>query len=147
MLFFTFFWKRNILVFSTPGISYMGLLNTNPLATNLPPFYRYSNCLLFTKHRVLSLPSPSCSSPEGSKYNMSKLMSPYLPTAIGERMDQISKKTPNPKCRLFLKLTSKLTWGQVFMCLWPLPHPPPRNTLYGYSTHPCSYSHREGRGG
>ncbi len=29
-------------------------------------------------------------------------------------MDQISKKTPNPKCRLFLKFTSKGTWRQVF---------------------------------
>ncbi len=24
---------------------------------------------------------------------------------------------PNPKCRLFLKLTSKGTWRQVFVCL------------------------------
>ncbi len=42
-------------------------------------------------------------------------------------MDQISLKTSNPKCRLFLKLTSKGTWRQVFICLRPpIPsHPPP----------------------
>jgi hypothetical protein len=29
--------------------------------------------------------------------------------------------SPNPKCRLFLKLTSKGTWRQVFICLSPPP--------------------------
>jgi hypothetical protein len=37
-------------------------------------------------------------------------------------MDQISIKTPKPKCRHFLKMTSKGTWRQVFICLRPPPH-------------------------
>ncbi len=39
-------------------------------------------------------------------------------------MDQISIKTSNPKCRLFLKFTSKGTWQQVFryLSIWG---PPP----------------------
>ncbi len=61
-------------------------------------------------------------------------------------MDQISTKTPNPKCRLFLKLTSKGTWGQVFICLRPPFPSPPCYTLYEYM-YPCTYSHREGGGG
>ncbi len=34
-------------------------------------------------------------------------------------MEQLSIKTPNPKCRLFFKITSKGTWQQVFICLRP----------------------------
>ncbi len=32
-------------------------------------------------------------------------------------MDRISIKAPNPKCRLFLKFTSKVTWRQVSVSL------------------------------
>jgi hypothetical protein len=66
-------------------------------------------------------------------------------------MDQIPIKTPNPKCRLFLKLTSKGTCmaASVYLSEAPDP-PPPRYTLYesGLNTcTPCTYSHREGDGG
>jgi len=37
----------------------------------------------------------------------------------GLYMDQISIKTPNPKCRLFLKIDHKGTGRQLFFCLWP----------------------------
>ncbi len=52
---------------------------------------------------------------------------------------QTSIKTPNPRCRLFLKLPTKGTWRQVFICLRP-PIPPPRYTLYEYM-YPCVLVH------
>jgi hypothetical protein len=39
-------------------------------------------------------------------------------------MDQISKKTPNPKCRLFLKIDLYLAAG-VYLSEAPIPPPPP----------------------
>jgi hypothetical protein len=65
-------------------------------------------------------------------------------------MDQISIKTLNPKCRLFLKLTRKGTWRQ---CLRP---PPFLGFVRGgkgsesgqihcvLHLYTCTYSHREG---
>ncbi len=56
-------------------------------------------------------------------------------------MDKISVKTPNSKCRLFLKLlTSKGIWRQVFICL----SPPSPVTLYECIT---MYLFTQGRGG
>jgi hypothetical protein len=57
-------------------------------------------------------------------------------------MDQIST---HPKCRLFLKLTSKGTgtWQQVFICLRPR-YPPPHYILYEYIP---LYLFTQGRGG
>ncbi len=61
-------------------------------------------------------------------------------------MDQISKKTPNPKCRLFKKI-DLLWYLAAGVYLSDAPYPLPRYTLYEYM-YPCSYSHREGgRGG
>ncbi len=59
-------------------------------------------------------------------------------------MEQKSIKTPNPKCRLFLKLTIKGTWRHVFICQ-RLPIPP-CYTMYEYM-YPYTYSHREEGGG
>jgi hypothetical protein len=59
--------------------------------------------------------------------------------------DQISLKTPNHKCRLFLKMTSKGTWWQVFICLMPPVPPPPRYTLYEYITL-CLFTQGRGQG-
>jgi hypothetical protein len=39
---------------------------------------------------------------------------------ISYTMDQVTIRTPNPKCWLFLKITCKGTWRQVFIC----PRPP-----------------------
>jgi hypothetical protein len=65
-------------------------------------------------------------------------------------MDQISKKKPNPKCRLFLKIYSKGTWRQVstvYLSEAPDPLPPPRYTLYGMNTIHTLYILTLGRGG
>jgi hypothetical protein len=61
-------------------------------------------------------------------------------------MDQISIKTPNPKCRLFLKIDQEryLAAGVYLSeALAPISSPPPCYTLYEYM-YPCTYSHREG---
>ncbi len=82
--------------------------------------------------RKLTLPELACinSGYFGLFLEFSELYSWYLVPV----MDQIAIKTPNPKCRLFLKLTSKGTWRQVFICQRP-PIPsftPPWYTLCGY---------------
>jgi hypothetical protein len=59
-------------------------------------------------------------------------------------MDQISKKTSNPKCLLFLKIDQ--LWylaAGVYLSEDPYPLPPSRYALYEYM-YPCTYSHREG---
>ncbi len=55
----------------------------------------------------------------------------------GRPMDQISIKTPNPKCRFSSKLTSKGTWRQVFICLRPSIPFSPFYKLYEYM-YPCT---------
>ncbi len=66
-------------------------------------------------------------------------------------MDQISIKTPNPKCRLFLKkLTSKGTWRQVLSVCICSPHnpiPSPTPVKHCMNRYLCTYSHRAGGGG
>jgi hypothetical protein len=59
----------------------------------------------------------------------------------GNAMDQISKKTPNPKCRVFLKIDHyrNLPAG-VYLSA---PDPLPCYTMYEYM-YPCTYSHKEG---
>jgi hypothetical protein len=48
-------------------------------------------------------------------------------------MDQIS--TPNPKCRLFLKIDQyRYLAAGVYLSEVPDPPPPPRYTLYEYCT-------------
>jgi hypothetical protein len=62
------------------------------------------------------------------------------------RRTQITIKTPNPKCQLFLKCTSKGTWRrQVFIGLRPR-SPPPTPVTHWMNTDPCTYSHRDGGG-
>ena len=61
-------------------------------------------------------------------------------------MDQISKKIPNPKCRLFLKIDQKryLAAG-AYLSEAPGPRPPPpRYRLYEYIP---LYLFTQGRGG
>jgi hypothetical protein len=55
------------------------------------------------------------------------------------------EKTPNPKCRLFLKIDQQ-TYLAACVYLSEAPDPFPRNTLYEYM-YPCTYSHWEGGGG
>jgi hypothetical protein len=53
----------------------------------------------------------------------------------GNAMDQISKKTPNPKCRLFLKIDQyRYLAAGFYLSLCP-------------RSLPCTYSHKEGGGG
>ncbi len=47
--------------------------------------------------------------------------------------------------RLFLKLTSKGTWRQVFIILRPPIPSSPRYTLHEFCTYTCTYSHKRGR--
>ncbi len=46
-------------------------------------------------------------------------------------MDQISKKTPNPKCPLFLKNDQyRYLAASVYLSEAPIPSPPPLHTLW-----------------
>jgi hypothetical protein len=58
---------------------------------------------------------------------------------------QISIKTPNPKCLLFLKIDQLMYLAAGFyLSEAPDPLPPPHwYTTYEYM-YPCTYSHREG---
>ena len=60
-------------------------------------------------------------------------------------MDQISLKTPNPKCRLFLKIDQEryLAAG-VYLSEAPDPLPPPCYSLYEYIP---LYLFKQGKGG
>jgi hypothetical protein len=60
-------------------------------------------------------------------------------------MDQIPIKTPNPKCRLFLKIDQKKVLGVG--CYLSEAHDPPPPVTHCMNTFPCTYSHREGGGG
>ncbi len=88
----------------------------------------------------LTLPELACVNPGyfGLFLEFSELYSWYLVPV----MDQIAIKTPNPKCRLFLKFTSKGTWWQVLICLRPRSPPSPPVT-HCVNTYLCTYSHRE----
>ncbi len=62
-------------------------------------------------------------------------------------MDQITVMMPNPKARLFLKITCKGIWRQVYNSCRCSPHnliPSPRYTLYKYIP---LYLFTQGRGG
>ncbi len=66
---------------------------------------------------------------------------PKVTRIVATYVDQISKKTPNPKCRLFLKnLLLKVLVGKC-SSLWGPRSPPPSPcyTLYEYM-YPCTYS-------
>ncbi len=61
-------------------------------------------------------------------------------------MDQISLKTPNPKCRLFLTIDQK-RYLAAGVNMSEVPYPLRCNiVLYEYM-YPCTYSHREVGGG
>jgi hypothetical protein len=60
-------------------------------------------------------------------------------------MDQISLKTPNPKCRLFLKIYQQ-RYLAAGVYLSEAPDPPLPPIKHCVNTYPCTYSHREGGG-
>ncbi len=91
-------------------------LHNNLKSSSLEKFQYYSMTALQNSITVLQ-----CNFP---------IYGPHLNHGI---MDQISLKTPNPKCRLFLqKLPVNVLGGRCLSILGP---------------HPCTYSHREGGGG
>jgi hypothetical protein len=60
-------------------------------------------------------------------------------------MDQISIKTPNPKCRIFFKIDQQSYLAAGFHLSEArdhLPSPPP--VTHCMNTYPCTYSHRGG---
>jgi hypothetical protein len=60
-------------------------------------------------------------------------------------MDQISIKTPNPECLLFLKIDQeRFLAAGVYLSEAPDPRPTPRYNLYEYIALYSTYSQREG---
>jgi hypothetical protein len=70
---------RNILVFSTPGISYMGAIKYQPFNHQPPAILPVFELPIVYKHRVLPPPPPPVAALKAVKYNMSKLTNPSLP--------------------------------------------------------------------
>ncbi len=94
-----------------------------------------------------------CISLQLQKLSLSRFIWMVLPSFLRhltwwwvKPMDQISTKTPNPKCRLFLKIDLVKVLGGRCLSVWgPWSPPPLLHTVCKHThTYPCTYPHREG---